>query len=64
MGPHTDSTFDADLRSLKARVLAMGHLVEKRVGQALCALIERDVALAGTVIDGDRAVNRMGARDR
>jgi phosphate uptake regulator len=39
MGPHTDSTFDADLRSLKARVLAMGHLVEKRVGQALCALI-------------------------
>jgi phosphate uptake regulator len=42
----------------------MGHLVEKRVGQALCAVIERDVALAGTVIDGDRAVNRMGARDR
>jgi phosphate transport system protein len=56
---HTDSTFEADLHSLKAQILTMGRLVDEHVSEAVRALVERDVALAGKVADADRAVNQM-----
>jgi phosphate transport system protein len=56
---HTDTSFDAELRSLKAQILAMGHLVDEHVDSALRALMEQDVALADKVIEADRAVNQM-----
>jgi phosphate transport system protein len=56
---HTDSSFDAELDSLKTQILAMGRLVDEHVSQALRALVERDVALADKVVDADRAVNQL-----
>jgi phosphate transport system protein len=56
---HTDTSFDAELRSLKTQVLTMGRMVDEHVSEALRALVERDVALAAKVIDADRAVNQM-----
>jgi phosphate transport system protein len=56
---HIDSSYDAELGSLKAQILAMGRLVDEHVSEAVRALIERDVELAERVIDADRAVNQL-----
>ena len=59
--PHTHiyRPFDAELRALKDRILAMGGLVENHVAEAVNALVERDAAKAQRVIDADRAVNQL-----
>jgi phosphate transport system protein len=46
-----------DLEALKERVLRMGGLVEDAIRKSIKALVERDNALAISVIDGDRTVN-------
>jgi phosphate transport system protein len=56
---HINADFDAELRSLKQQVQAMGSLVDRHVGQAVSALVERDAERARRVIDADRAVNQM-----
>lgn len=56
---HLNAEFDAELRSLKQQVQAMGSLVDRHVGQAVSALVERDAERAGRVIEADRAVNQM-----
>jgi len=56
---HTYKQFDAELRSLKDQVLAMGGLVEAHIAEAMQALIERDPVRAQKVIDEDRQVNKM-----
>ncbi len=48
-----------DLEALKERVLRMGGLVEDAIRKAIKALVERDNALAISVIDGDRTVNTL-----
>lgn len=56
---HINAEFDAELRSLKEQILAMGSLVDAQVSDAVKALVEKDVERAKRVIDADRAVNQM-----
>jgi phosphate transport system protein len=56
---HTDKSFEAELRTLRDRLLVMGGLVEKAIAASVRAMIERDVALAEDVKERDREVNRM-----
>jgi phosphate transport system protein len=48
-----------DIQALKERVLKMGSLVEDAIRKAIKALVERDRALAISVIDGDAVVNSL-----
>src|SRR5512144_297059 len=59
MGTHTDKAYEAELRSLRDRLLEMGGLVEKAIDASVRALIERDVTLAEQIKTRDREVNRM-----
>lgn len=56
---HINAEFDAELRSLKEQILAMGGLVDAQVTEALLALGEKDPERARRVVDADRAVNQM-----
>jgi phosphate transport system protein len=55
---HTDREYEADLHSLRERLLLMGGLVEEMIRDALKAAIDRDAALAHAVIERDKQVNR------
>jgi len=59
MTTHTDKAYEAELRALRDRLLAMGGLVEKAIDSSVRAMIERDVDLAEEVKTKDREVNRM-----
>ena len=59
MTTHTDKAYEAELRALRDRLLAMGGLVEKAIDSSVRAMIERDVDLAEQVKTKDREVNRM-----
>ncbi len=56
---HIYKPFDAELRSLKDQVKAMGALVASHIDDAMEALAANDVAAAKRVIDADRAVNQL-----
>src|SRR5512146_2296576 len=56
---HTDKTYEAELRALRDRLLAMGGLVERAFDASVRAIVERDVALAEQVKTRDREINRM-----
>ena len=49
--------FHEELDALKQTVLAMGGLVEDQIRRVMRALVERDDALAESVIERDREVN-------
>jgi phosphate transport system protein len=49
--------FHEELDALKQTLLAMGGLVEDQMRHAMQALVDRDDALAGEVIERDRQVN-------
>jgi phosphate transport system protein len=51
--------FDAELNSLKAKVLLMGKAVESQLQNALEALTTRDASLAMRVIENDRSVDTL-----
>ena len=59
MNKHINAEFDAELRSLKEQILAMGGLVDAQVTEAVKALVDRDAERARRVIEADRAVNQM-----
>jgi phosphate transport system protein len=59
---HTDRQYEEQLRTLRRELLEMGKTVEKRIGEAVRALIERDAHLANAVIDGDREIDQMEMR--
>lgn len=59
MSKHINAEFDAELRSLKDQILAMGGLVDAQVSEVLGALAEKDTERAQRVVDADRAVNQM-----
>jgi phosphate transport system protein len=59
MSTHTDKAYEAELRALRDRLLAMGGLVEKAIAASVRAIVERDATLAGQVKTRDREVNRM-----
>lgn len=56
---HTSKQFDAELESVRGRVLQMGGLVEEQISKAVEALTSGDVALASQVIADDHRVNAM-----
>jgi phosphate transport system protein len=59
MTEHTYKQFDADLETVRARVLEMGGLVEEQVNRAIDALIDGDVKAAEEVIATDHQVNSL-----
>ena len=56
---HTDRHYDEELKELHEKILEMGGFVEKQIGHATAALIERDDDLARLTIERDHTVNRM-----
>jgi phosphate transport system protein len=59
MNEHVSKQFDAELESMRSRVLEMGGLVEAQIRRALEALASGDVALSDEVIAQDHRVNAM-----
>jgi phosphate transport system protein len=53
------TVFDEELHQLKDKLLKMGALVEDAIKSSIHALVERDNALAGRVIDNDRMINML-----
>jgi phosphate transport system protein len=56
---HTDKAFEADLRDLREKLLAMGAKVEALIADSVRALTDRDSPLAERVIQADKEVNRL-----
>src|SRR5438874_308824 len=59
MNEHFSKQFDAELETIRSRVLEMGGLVEVQIRRALDALGSGDRALADEVIANDHKVNGM-----
>lgn len=57
LGGHYLQKYDAELEGVRNRVLSMGGLVEKQIGDAIHALVAADRALAESVIRSDLTVN-------
>jgi phosphate transport system protein len=55
---HTSKDFDAELRTLRERLCAMGGRCEAQILLAMQSLSERDDDLARKVIDNDVAIDR------
>ncbi|APZ41776.1 phosphate signaling complex protein PhoU [Acidihalobacter ferrooxydans] len=56
---HISQQFDTELEDIRNRVLAMGGLVEKNVGEAILALVDGDAKLGEVAAHSDYQVNRM-----
>ncbi|HEX7454828.1 MAG TPA: phosphate signaling complex protein PhoU [Gallionella sp.] len=56
---HTSKRYDAELESVRSRVLMMGELVERQVRLTVEALTKGDVALMDCIIADDHRVNAM-----
>jgi phosphate transport system protein len=56
---HTDKAFEADLREVREKLLAMGGKVEEQIAKSMRALTERDSELGEQVMEGDLEVNRL-----
>ncbi len=54
---HISKQYDNELENIRERVLAMGGLVEEQMVNALRALTESEVELAGKVIESEPKVN-------
>jgi phosphate transport system protein len=59
MTEHTYKQFDAELESIRARVLEMGGLVEEQVNRSVEALITGDSKIAEEVVSNDHRVNAL-----
>ncbi|MDH3200175.1 MAG: phosphate signaling complex protein PhoU [Myxococcales bacterium] len=57
MRTHTHQEFEAELRTLKDRLLAMGGRCEQMISTAVSAFEDRDEALANEVLEADREMN-------
>jgi phosphate transport system protein len=59
MSEHTSKQFDAELESVRSRVLQMGGLVEEQIVRAMEGLVSGDMALLDRVIADDHRVNAL-----
>jgi len=59
MTTHTDRQYEEELNDLRQNILTMGGLVEKQIGNAIEALVNRDHALAETTMRKDAEVNAL-----
>lgn len=55
---HTDSEYEAELAQLRQSLLDMAARVDRMIGSAVEALMQRDVELAKKTIESDHQVNR------
>lgn len=62
MSEHLSKQFDADLTSLRARVVEMGGLVDEQFRRAIEALATAKTMLAEEVVTNDAAVNALEVR--
>ena len=56
---HISSDYDRALDELRQKILQMGGLVEEHLTEAMKALVQRDVALAKSLMHQDHPVNRL-----
>jgi phosphate transport system protein len=56
---HTSKSFEQQLRTLKDRLLLMGHHAEKMIADAMHALVERRPSLAEEVIKSDDTLDQL-----
>jgi phosphate transport system protein len=56
---HLYRQFDYDLNEIRSKLLEMGGKVEKMIGDAIKALLDRNSSLADQVIAYDHEINRM-----
>ena len=56
---HTVRSYDDDMDELTGKIIQMGGIAEQQVAMAVQALVERDVALAEKVIEGDKRVDAL-----
>jgi phosphate transport system protein len=56
---HISSDYDRALEELRQKILQMGGLVEEHLTEAMKALVQRDVALAKSLMHQDHPVNRL-----
>ena len=56
---HTFKQYDAELESVRAKVLEMGGLVEQQIVNALDALVNINPKLAAEVMEADNRVNSL-----
>jgi phosphate transport system protein len=59
LSAHTDKKYEEDLKKLRDDILYMGGLVENQIQRAVSSLVDRDSALAETIIERDHEVNRL-----
>src|ERR1039458_6340462 len=59
MPEHISKQFDAELETVRSRVLQMGGLVEEQIVKAVDALASGDIAVLDGVIEDDHRVNAM-----
>ncbi|NTV09585.1 MAG: phosphate signaling complex protein PhoU [Zoogloea sp.] len=59
MSEHISKKFDAELESIRTRVLQMGGLVEQQIIKALEGLQSGDLHIIDHVIENDRQVNQL-----
>lgn len=59
MTDHTIKQFDAELQSVRGKVLQLGGLVERQITHAMEALVKGDLILCEQVINTDHDVNRL-----
>ncbi len=59
MNVHTLRRFDDELTQLKERVLSMGGLVERAIGNAVKSMLEQDEKLARKTINRDTVINTL-----
>jgi len=59
MAEHTSKQFDAELESVRSRVLHMGGLVEQQITRAMEALMSGDMDLIEKTIADDHRVNAL-----
>src|SRR5215831_11434644 len=56
---HTNKHYEGQLRSLKEKLLLIGHKAETAIADAIRALIERKPSLAQAVIDSDDQLDQL-----
>ena len=56
---HIYKQYDADLQSIRAKVLEMGTIVEEQLSEAVQSLVDADTKLAEKVIQRDEEVNDL-----
>ena len=56
---HTAKAFDTDLQDITRKVAEMGGLVEQQIGDAIRALVDRDLEMGERVITMDPQVDAM-----